>query len=213
MADGQTQSNHYGALIIFSGPSGAGKSTICRILFERMPRLHFSVSCTTRAPRPGERDGVDYHFLTVEEFRKRIDEGAFLEWAEVHGNYYGTPVKEVQEAIRNGEDIILDIDVQGHEKILGVITDYPELVSSCASIFLVPPSRTILEQRLRGRGTDSLEAIEKRLKNAIGEMKRWEEYDYVVMNDVAEKAADSVQAVIESVHVRVGTQKGEPWNE
>ena len=200
-----------GALVVLSGPSGAGKSTVCGHLFPRLERLKFSVSCTTRAPRPGETDGVHYHFLTVDEFKKRVAAGDFLEWAEVHGNYYGTLVCEVAPHILNGDDVILDIDVQGQEQIVEKIKSHADWGNSLVTVFLTPPSFAILEQRLRGRGTDSEEAIVRRLGNARREMELWRRYDYVIINDDAVKAADELEAIIMASHCRTVTMKKEPW--
>jgi len=200
-----------GALVILSGPSGAGKSTVCGHLFPRLKQLQFSVSCTTRQPRTGEQDGVHYHFLSKEEFMRRVEAGDFLEWAEVHGNCYGTLISEVAPRIQAGNDVILDIDVQGHDKIVASIGKHPEWAASLVTVFLCPPSREELERRLRGRGTDSEDAIRTRLGNALGEMQKWNTYDYVVVNDDAVKAADQLEAIITSAHCRTATQNQEPW--
>ncbi len=200
-----------GALVILSGPSGAGKSTVCGHLFPRLERLRFSVSCTTRAPRPGEIDGVHYHFLSVDEFKRRVASGDFLEWAEVHGNYYGTLVSEVAPHVLNGDDVILDIDVQGQAQIVEKIRSHADWGSALVTVFLAPPSFAVLEQRLRGRGTDTEEAIVRRLGNARREMELWRRYDYVIVNDDAVKAADELEAIIRAAHCRTVTMKKEPW--
>ena len=200
-----------GALVVLSGPSGAGKSTVCGHLFPRLKHLKFSVSCTTRAPRTGETDGVHYHFLSVDDFKKRVDAGEFLEWAEVHGNYYGTLVSEVAPHILNGDDVILDIDVQGQAQIVEKIRSHADWGAALATVFLAPPSFEILEQRLRGRGTESEEAIVRRLGNARHEMELWRRYDYVIINDDAVKAADELEAIFTAAHCRTATMRKEPW--
>ena len=205
------ETDKLGALIILSGPSGAGKSTVCGHLFPRLKRLKFSVSCTTRAPRTGEVDGVHYHFLSIDEFKKRVDAGEFLEWAEVHGNYYGTLVNEVAPHILAGEDVILDIDVQGQAQIVENIRLHPDWGNALTTVFLIPPSYAILEQRLRGRGTESEESILRRLENAKKEMKQWRCYDYIIVNNDAVEAADELEAIIHAAHCRTITMKKEPW--
>lgn len=209
----ETSRMKLGALVIVSGPSGAGKSTVCGDLLTRMPDIHFSISCTTRAPRGAEVDGVDYHFLTVEAFKEKIANGEFLEWAEVHGNYYGTLVSEVAPRILAGEDVILDIDVQGQAQVVSSIRSYKEWGGALVSVFLGPPSLAVLEQRLRGRKTDSEEAIVKRLGNARCEMEQWRHYDYVIVNHDSECASRELEAIIVAAHCRTATQQGEPWNE
>ena len=184
-----------GTAIILSGPSGVGKSTVCSFLFKKYTDLKFSVSCTTRAPRPGEVDGVAYHFLTVDDFKRRIDAGDFLEWAEVHGNYYGT----------------LKQDVQGMRLVHQSAQSDPRLAASFITVFLAPPSLAALEQRLRGRGTETEESIRKRLGNAAKELAAWREYDSIVVNDVAEQAADRLDAILTAAHARTATCLEEPW--
>ncbi|MBR5839256.1 MAG: guanylate kinase [Victivallales bacterium] len=200
-----------GTAIILSGPSGVGKSTVCSFLFKKYAELKFSVSCTTRAPRPGEVDGVAYHFLTIDEFKRRIDAGDFLEWAEVHGNYYGTLKQEVKPRVINGQDIILDIDVQGMRLVRKSVLSEPEWSPSVISVFLAPPSLAALEQRLRGRGTETEESIQKRLGNAAKELAAWREYDYIVVNDVAEQAANRLDAILTAAHARTATRLEAPW--
>ena len=179
-----------GQLFILSAPSGAGKTTLLKEVMPRMAGLAFSVSHTTRSPRSGEKDGVDYHFVSVEEFRVMRDQGLFLEWAEVHGNFYGTSRPAVEKQLEQGLDIILDIDVQGAAIIArdGTV--------AAVSVFIAPPSLFELEKRLRGRGTDSEETIELRLKNAAWEMEAVPDYEYLVINDSLEEAAATLQAVI-----------------
>ena len=200
-----------GTAIILSGPSGVGKSTVCSFLFKKYTDLQFSVSCTTRSPRPGEIDGVAYHFLTVDDFKQRIDAGDFLEWAEVHGNYYGTLKQEVKPRVVNGLDIILDIDVQGMRLVRKSVQTEPEWGPSVISVFLAPPSIAALEQRLRGRGTETEESIQKRLGNAAKELAAWREYDYIIINDIAEQAAARLDAILTAAHARTATCRETPW--
>lgn len=184
-----------GKTFIISGPSGVGKSTILHKLFERRKNLYFSVSATTRAPRAGERDGVHYHFSTVEEFRAQIEQGAFLEYAEFVGNYYGTPRRYVDEAMARGEDVILDIELQGANQVHAV---RPETVR----IFILPPSVAELERRLTDRGTESAEKVQSRLARAREELKSVHTYDYIVINDDVEHAVSELDAIMTAEHCR-----------
>lgn len=179
-----------GQLFILSAPSGAGKTTLLKKVMAQVPGLAFSVSHTTRSPRSGEKNGVDYHFVSVKEFQAMRDQGLFLEWAEVHGNFYGTSRPAVMKQLEQGLDIILDIDVQGAAIIARDTT------VAAVSVFIAPPSLAELERRLRGRGTDSEETIELRMKNAAWEMAAAPDYDYLVINDVLEEAVTTLQAVI-----------------
>jgi len=185
-----------GIVFIVSAPSGAGKTTLARLALERVAGLSLSVSCTTRKPRPGEVDGTDYKFLTEEEFRRRIEGGRFAEWAKVHGCLYGTEKAPLEAAISEGRDIMLDIDVQGAEKIK---TLYPAAVS----VFVLPPSLEELERRLRGRGTDSEETIRARLERARQETERLRDYEYYIVNRDLGEAADGLVAIIEAERHRV----------
>jgi guanylate kinase len=179
-----------GPLIILSGPSGSGKSTvISRVLKESGLPLRVSVSATTRPPRPGERDGVHYHFWAVEKFLAQVQAGAFLERAEVHGKYYGTLRAEVEPYRERGVGVILDIDVQGAEQVRRLCPDN-------VSIFLKAPSLEVLEQRLRARGTEDDAAIARRLANARRELERIGEYDHVVVNDDLETAVAQIRELI-----------------
>ena len=187
---------HPGKLFIFSGPSGAGKGTICKRLLEENKELAISVSMTTRAPRNGEVEGVSYYFTDKETFRKRIDEGEFLEHAEVYGNYYGTPKGPVIEKLRNGIDVILEIDMQG---ALKVKENYPEGVF----IFILPPSMSELRKRLTGRGTETEEAIELRLGETLKELSYIEKYDYCVVNGELEEAVARVKSIVVAEHSKV----------
>ncbi len=170
-----------GNLLVISGPSGSGKSSLMQELLEQVPQTYFSISSTTRSIREGEKDGVNYHFISKAEFEKEIEEGFFLEWAKVHDNYYGTSLKPILKELHEGKVVICDIDVQGHkiarEKLGNLIT----------SVFITTPDQKSLKERLVNRGTDSVDVIEKRLLNAVSEMTRMKEYDYLLINDDFEK--------------------------
>ncbi|MBR2042939.1 MAG: guanylate kinase [Clostridia bacterium] len=189
-----------GKLIIFSGPSGSGKDTLLEVLFTRHPEIKFSISSITRDMRPGEVEGKKYHFISREEFKERLSRDEYLEHNLYVDDYYGTPKKPVLDAIENGDDIILEIDVNGAEKVRKIIPD-------AISIFIMPPSFAELEKRLRGRGTDSDEKIAKRLASAIGEMKRADEYDYIVTNDVVDRAVDDILHIILADRLSLDRQK------
>ena len=180
-----------GMLLVISGPSGTGKGTLIKRLMEEDPTLVFSVSATTRAPRPGEIDGVHYHFVTNEQYDQLVSEGAFVEYASVHGNRYGTLRSEVYQRLERGENVVLDIDVQG---ALNVIASEKEKVS----IFLLPPSMTELRRRLTERGTETHEQIETRLGNAAWEISQKDHYEYKVINDDQDECLRTLQAIIEA---------------
>ena len=172
--------------IVISAPSGCGKTTLIDMLLQEYSDIVYSVSCTTRAPRGEEEDGVDYHFKTVERFEELIAEDAFIEHARVHGNYYGTLREPIESALREGSSVILDIDVQGAAKVrefVRVLPDSDPMKAGYVDIFILPPSMEELRSRLVGRGTDSPEAVEKRLENAEGEIARAGEYMFRVTND------------------------------
>lgn len=172
--------------IVISAPSGAGKSTLCDLLLQNYPELCYSISCTTREPRINEEDGEDYHFISVDRFQKLITEGAFLEHALVHGNYYGTLKEPIYQALRETQCVLLDIDVAGAAQVRQYVETLPEsdpLRMGYIDIFINPPSMEDLEARLRGRGTDSEAVIEKRLKNAEQEMEQAGSYMHQIMND------------------------------
>ena len=173
--------------VVMSAPSGCGKSTLIDLLLQEYPDLVYSISCPTRAPRAGEEDGLDYHFLTVERFRELLAEEAFLEHAEVHGNYYGTLRRPIEEVLAEGNSMILDIDVVGAAKVRHEVMHHlpPEnpLRAGYVDIFINPPSMEELRARLEGRGTDAQDVIERRLANAEGEMARAGEYMFQVTND------------------------------
>ena len=180
-----------GMLLVNSGPSGTGKGTLIERLMKEDPTLVFSVSATTRAPRPGEIDGVHYHFVTNERYDELVAENAFVEYANVHGNRYGTLRSEVYERLERGENVVLDIDVQG---ALNVIASEMEKVS----IFILPPSMQELRSRLTGRGTETEEAVERRLHNAVWEISQKDKYQYKVINDDLESCLRTLQAIIEA---------------
>ena len=184
-----------GKTFIISGPSGVGKSTVLSSLLERRKNVYFSVSATTRAPRPGELDGVHYHFMDVDSFRKWISMEQFLEYAEYVGNFYGTPKRYVEEAMDAGKDVILDIEVQG---ALQVVRKMPDAVR----IFIAPPSWDELERRLTERGTDSPEKIQKRLLRAKVEFQTAHTYDYFVINDSVENAVEELNAIMTAEHCK-----------
>ena len=177
-----------GLLLVISGPSGVGKGTLCRRLVEDVKDLDYSVSVTTRLPRQGEVNGKDYIFVDKDEFLAKIAAGEFVEWAEVYGNYYGTPWKELEKALENGRDIILEIDTQG---AMQVKEHYPDGVY----IFLLPPCEEELRARIEKRGTESPEAVKKRLANLENELKVIEEYDYAIINDSITEAMDKLKAI------------------
>jgi len=187
-------------LLVVSAPSGAGKTTLCARLLEALPAIVRSVSCTTRAPRPGEVNGRDYVFMDAAEFRRRVDAGAFLEHARVHGASYGTPREPVEQALRSGHDVLLIIDVQGAERIRQLMKGPAagDLRSAFVDIFIVPPDMATLRQRLTGRGHDSPDDIERRLKNAECEMTRAPQYQYRIVNDRLEDAMARLQAIVQA---------------
>ena len=184
-----------GRSFIISGPSGVGKSTVLKGLMEKRGNLYFSVSATTRQPRPGEEEGVHYHFLTLDTFREWIEQGEFLEHAEFVGNCYGTPRKYVYEAMDRGQDVILDTEVQG---AMQVAEKMPEVVR----IFIAPPSWSELERRLTARGTDTPEKIQGRLARAKEEVKLADTYDYFVINDSVENAVRELDAIMTAEHCK-----------
>ena len=184
-----------GKTFIISGPSGVGKSTVLRELFKDRDDLYFSISATTREPREGEVDGVHYHFIDLKRFQELIEEDALLEYAEYVGNFYGTPKKFVDKAMNDGRDVILDIEVQG---ALQVCSKRPETIR----IFIAPPSWEELERRLKGRGTDSEEKIQKRLVRAKAELQTADVYDYFVINDSVERAVREINAIMLAEHCK-----------
>ena len=193
-----------GLLVVVSGPSGAGKGTICQALLEKTP-LAYSVSATTRKPRAGEVDGESYYFLSVEAFEEMIEKDELLEWAKVYDNYYGTPLKKVEEKLAAGEDILLEIDTQGAMKVR---EKFPEGVY----IFILPPSLVELERRIRGRDTETEDVLQKRLAAAIDEIEAGKCYKYVVTNDEVDGAVDSVCAIL-AAERRLVARNGELFDE
>ena len=182
-------------LFIISAPSGAGKTTLCREVHRQFPQMLYSVSYTSRKPRKGERDGIDYHFIEPDEFKRSIDAGRWAEWALVHGNYYGTSADFLDEGLRAGKDILLDLDVQGTRQLL-------KRYSECVAIFIRPPSLEALRQRLEKRGTDSVESIAVRLENAEKEIAQQDLYHHVIVNDQLAAALKELVSVIEGVGTR-----------
>lgn len=180
-----------GFLMIISGPSGAGKGTIYHSLIERMPEIVVSTSVTTRPPRQGETDGVDYFFRTEEQFDKMIKDGEFLEYAEVFGCRYGTPKKFVMDVIERGGTVVLEIDVKGAAQIK---KQFP----SCVGVFIMPPSFEVLEKRLRGRGTEREDKIVRRLSEAKHELSTYKLFDYIVFNDKLDEAIDEVVSIVKA---------------
>ena len=186
-----------GVLVILSSPSGAGKTSIARALVEENKSFLFSVSATTRKSRPGEVNGREYHFLTVDEFREKINNGQFLEHAKVFGNLYGTPLEPVMESINNGKDLIFDVDWQGGKQIRS-----SSLSKFVISIFILPPSIKALQERLMKRAQDSSETVKDRMTKSIGEIMHWKEYDYVIVNNNFEQTLHEVKSIITSEKLR-----------
>ena len=186
-----------GVLVILSSPSGAGKTSIARALVEENKNFLFSVSATTRKSRPGEVNGREYHFLTVDEFRERINDGQFLEHAKVFGNLYGTPLEPVMESINDGKDLIFDVDWQGGKQIRS-----SSLSKFVISIFILPPSIKALQERLMKRAQDSSETVKDRMTKSIGEIMHWKEYDYVIVNNDFEQTLNEVKSIITSEKLR-----------
>lgn len=183
--------NRKGKLYVISAPSGTGKSTVIARIMELRPEMTFSVSATTRQPRPGDEEGKTYYFKSKEEFEQMVRFGQLLEYAEFAGNYYGTPIEPIKEKIEKGIDTILDIEVKGFHQV-------KKLMPDAVSIFMMPPSLEVLEQRLRNRGTDSEETIAKRLRVASEEILQKNDYDYVVENDVVENAVNKILLIMAS---------------
>lgn len=185
-----------GLLVVLSGPSGAGKGTICHELLRQLPEVKYSVSATTRNPRPKEVDGLDYYFRTREEFQAMIQNDELLEWAEFCENYYGTPRFAVEQALQAGTDVILEIEIQG---ALQIKKRFPHGVF----VFVIPPSLSVLSDRIHKRGTESEDVIRKRLETATRELEYVTEYDYVIVNDELEKAVDKLKSILAAEKCRV----------
>ncbi|MEW6673992.1 MAG: guanylate kinase [Thermodesulfobacteriota bacterium] len=197
---GHGRASRQGLLFVISAPSGAGKTTLCRSVRSDFPDLLYSVSYTTRKPRSGESEGIDYHFITAEEFRERIRQDRWAEWAEVHGNLYGTSADLLDAGLSAGRDFLLDIDVQGAIQILA---RYPD----CITIFVMPPDMETLRHRLESRGTEGRDEINRRMINAEKEMARRDRYRHVIVNDRLADAQDELKALIR--HYRAGGDRRE----
>ncbi|WP_421852063.1 guanylate kinase [Oricola sp.] len=204
-ADPQHQSDRLqrrGLMLVLSSPSGAGKSTIARNLLETDTALELSVSVTTRQRRPSEIDGVHYHFISARDFERLRDTDALLEWAEVHGNYYGSPREPVEIAMAEGRDILFDIDWQGAKQLS------EKMRADVVSVFVLPPSMAELKNRLHRRAEDDEDTIARRLKNAAEEIEQWRSYDYVIVNDDLDRAFDAVRSIVKSERLRRDRRPG-----
>lgn len=188
-----------GFAVIISAPSGTGKSTVCKKLLQRDKTLRYSLSCTTRTPRPDEKNGRDYHFLSMDEFKRKIHKDDFLEWASVHGNYYGTPKSYFDESINEGKILMLAIDVQGASAIHRKRPD-------SVTVFLMPPTWQHLEQRLSSRRHEARETLAKRMANAPAEVAKAKDYDYLVVNDSLDEAVEQIEAIISAEKRRTSRQ-------
>ena len=186
-----TKTNANGKLFVISAPSGAGKTTLCTRLLDYYPDILYSISYTTRSPRPNETNGEDYHFITKEAFLEKRDRDCWAEWARVHDHYYGTSAGLLSGSLAKGHDVLMDIDVQGAVQIRD---RFPEAVT----VFIMPPSMQVLQQRLGRRGTDSQAVIDKRLRNAVREMKQKDLYRHVIVNDDLERAIDDLIGIVQS---------------
>ncbi|TCB03791.1 guanylate kinase [Rhizobium leguminosarum bv. viciae] len=191
-----------GLMLVISSPSGAGKSTIARTLLETDRQIGLSVSVTTRQRRPSEVEAVHYHFKSVREFERLRDSDALLEWAEVHGNFYGTPREPVEQAMAEGRDMLFDIDWQGAQQL------QEKMSADVVSIFVLPPTMTELQSRLHRRAEDSEEVIQTRLANSRAEIAHWREYDYVIINDDLNAAFDAVQSIVKAERLRRARRHG-----
>jgi guanylate kinase len=183
--------SEHGRLFVVAAPSGAGKTSLVKALMQHEPSIRFSVSYTTRKPRPNEIPGRDYHFVTADRFQEMVANHEFLEHAQVFDNCYGTGVRTVQEALANGEQLLLEIDWQGARQVRA------RLPEAC-TVFILPPSRGALEERLKGRSTDSDEVIQRRLRDAAEDIAHWTEFDYVVVNDRFDQALEDLKAIVEN---------------
>lgn len=191
-----------GLMLVISSPSGAGKSTIARTLLETDRQIGLSVSVTTRQRRPSEVEGVHYHFKSVREFERLRDSDSLLEWAEVHGNFYGTPREPVEQAMSEGRDMLFDIDWQGAQQL------QQKMQADVVSIFVLPPTMTELQSRLHRRAEDSEDVIQTRLANSRAEIAHWREYDYVIVNDDLNAALDAVQSIVKAERLRRDRRHG-----
>ncbi|WP_337266498.1 guanylate kinase [Oryzifoliimicrobium ureilyticus] len=191
-----------GLMLVISSPSGAGKSTIARNLLDQDKQISLSVSVTTRPRRQSEIEGVHYHFISQREFERRRDSDSLLEWAQVHGNFYGTPREPVEEAMGEGRDMLFDIDWQGAQQL------QEKMKADVVSIFILPPSMTELQSRLHRRAEDTEEVIRTRLANSRAEIEHWREYDYVIVNDDLQAAFDSIQSIVKAERLRRDRRHG-----
>lgn len=189
-----------GHLFIVSAPSGAGKTTLVQLLLENDCGIRLSISSTTRDPRPGEQQGREYHFVSIPSFLEMASHGQFLEWAEVHGNYYGTSKQWIVDELTAGRDVLLEIDWQGAQQVRKV---FPEAIG----IFIMPPSLAVLEERLAGRGTDSAETIARRIAAARDEMRHVDEFDYVIINDDLQQALGNLVSIVTASRLQYATQR------
>jgi guanylate kinase len=199
-------------LVLISAPSGGGKTTISQQLLAARPQMTRAVTCTTRTPRPGERDGVDYYFLDAASFLKRVQAGNFLEHATVYGNSYGTLKSEVLGKLRQGKDVLLSVDVQGASTIRERAKEDPELKKSLVSVFLTPPSLEVLEARLKRRGTDAPAAIQKRLSVARQELAQWKNFDYLLISTTIQEDLRLLLAIVEAEQMRVERARAPEFN-
>ncbi|MBK1697497.1 guanylate kinase [Rhodovibrio salinarum] len=191
-----------GLMLVLSSPSGAGKTTISRRLLADQDNLKLSISCTTRQQRPSEEEGIDYHFVDEATFQRMIEDGAFLEYAKVFGNYYGTPRQPVEAALARGEDVLFDIDWQGTQQVKERAGD--DLVS----VFILPPTKDALEYRLRTRAQDPEDVVRQRMAKASDEMSHYTEYDYIVVNEQVEKSVSRVTSILQAERLRRSRQTG-----
>lgn len=191
-----------GLMFILSSPSGAGKTTLSRMLLARDSEIRLSVSCTTRPPRPGEVDGVHYHFVSDAEFDRMVEEDDFYEWAHVFGHRYGTPKGKIRAALKEGQDFLFDIDWQGTQQL------YQKDQQDVVRVFILPPSIDELHRRLKGRATDSAEVIAARMERAQAEISHWDGYDYVIINDDVDVCFEKVRAILEAERMKRARQTG-----
>ena len=189
-------------LVVISAPSGGGKTTLCQQLLAARPEMTRAITCTTRPARRGEQDGVDYYFLDAASFLRRVQAGHFLEHATVYGNSYGTPKAEVLGKLRQGKNVLLNVDVQGAATILQRAEESPELGDALISVFLTPPSMAVLEQRLRNRGSDSPAVIQKRLSQARQEIAQWKRFDYLILSATISEDLRRMLAIVEAERLR-----------
>jgi guanylate kinase len=198
-------------MLLISAPSGAGKTTLCRNLLDANPNLRRAITCTTRDPRPGETDGVDYHFMDAQTFLRRVESGHFLEHATVHGNSYGTLRQEVTRKLEEGHDVLLNVDVQGAASIRRAAEKDPLLQAALVTLFLMAASMEILETRLRNRASDSDEVIDRRLSAARQEAAQWRHFDYLLVSGTLEEDARRAQAILDAEHLRARRATAPQW--